>query len=228
MNYKLDHIYKSWPNLKLFEDFSLSFQSGIITCLLGPSGCGKTTILNMLNGHVEPDNGNICGIEDKRLSNVFQEPRLLPWKTVMENVMFVLKGLFTLEEAMHRAGRYLEMVELKDFGDYYPAQLSGGMKQRVALARAFSYPSDLILMDEPFSSLDVRLKENLLKAFRELWENDKRTVVFVTHEPDEAIQIAHEIIILSKPPLTVKEIISKEELSELSSGARKKIIGLIE
>jgi NitT/TauT family transport system ATP-binding protein len=228
MDYTLEHIFKSWEDLKLFEDFSVKFKAGIITCMLGPSGCGKTTLLNMLNGHVQPDSGSIQGLEDKRISYVFQEPRLLPWKTVTENVMFVLKGVFTQEEARHRAWKYLEMVELKDFRDYYPSQLSGGMKQRVSLARAFSYPADLILMDEPFSSLDARLKENLLKAFIRLWEIDQRTVVFVTHEPDEAIQVGHEIIVLSKPPVSIKKTFTKDDLKEISSGVREKIIGLIE
>jgi len=228
MDYKFEHIYKSWDDLKLFEDFSLALHPGMITCVLGPSGCGKTTLLNILNGHVQPDTGSVSGINGKQVSYVFQEPRLLPWKTVIENVMFVLKGIFTAEEARHRAGKYLDMVELNEFRDYYPSRLSGGMKQRVSLARAFSFPSDLILMDEPFSSLDVRLKENLLKAFIRLWEVDQRTVVFVTHEPDEAIQVGHEIIVLSKPPISIKKIFTKDDLHKISSGAREKIIGLIE
>ncbi len=198
----------------------------MITCMLGPSGCGKTTLLNMLNGHGQPDSGSIRVWGTKGSLMCFRNQTFALENSDRECHACV-EGLLP-DRSQDRAWKYLEMVELKDFGDYYPSQLSGGMKQRVSLARAFSYPADLILMDEPFSSLDARLKENLLKAFIRLWEIDQRTVVFVTHEPDEAIQVAHEIVVLSKPPVSIKKTFTKDDLKEISSGVREKIIGLIE
>jgi NitT/TauT family transport system ATP-binding protein len=156
----------------------------------------------MIGGITPQDGGGIRGVENKKISFIFQEPRLLPWKTVRGNLDFVLQHQAS-QEKEKAIDNNLRLVGLQDFARYYPEQLSGGMKQRVAIARAFSYPSDLILMDEPLKTLDPRLKWNLMKTFLRLWENDRRTVVFVTHDVDEALVLGEEIFVFSRPPVQV-------------------------
>jgi NitT/TauT family transport system ATP-binding protein len=221
---ELSHIFKDYDGLEIFSDFSLKLEENRINCILGPSGCGKSTLLNMLAEIIHPVKGSIKGLPSHR-SYVFQEPRLLPWKTVRKNIEFVLQDQLPAEEVKERVEKYLKLVELDAFGDYYPSKLSGGMKQRASLARAFSYESGLILMDEPFNSLDYKLRKTLGKAFLRLWEEDKRTVVFVTHDIDEAVEFGHFIFVLTSPPVKiVKRIDSKEHGNKLE--LKEMIIGL--
>lgn len=203
MNHDLININKGFGNLTIFNNFSISFKADTINCILGPSGCGKTTLLNIINGIVPPDSGNRDSFRSLRLSNVFQEPRLLPWQTVWENIEFVLKDHMSGKDLKNRLEEVLRLVQLTKFRNYYPSELSGGMKQRVALARAFSYKSDVILMDEPFKALDYKLKYNLIDEFLELWNGDKRTVIFVTHDVDEALHIGGYIFLLSPPVVKI-------------------------
>jgi len=215
--YRLKNISKSFDKLKLMEDFSISFPENKINCILGPSGCGKTTILNIISGLISPEKGDTSDFEKAELSYVFQEPRLLPWKTVQENIEFPLKDSFSKDKRVVIAKKYLRMVELDEFKDYYPHALSGGMKQRAALARAFAFPSKIILMDEPFKALDLKLKNRLTQHFLNLWKEDKRTVIFVTHDMEEAVKIGDSIKVLSPSPLTIvkeftTETIDKETL----------------
>ncbi|MCT4544683.1 MAG: ABC transporter ATP-binding protein [Vallitalea sp.] len=199
---QINNLYKSYDNLKIFEDFNLKIDNGQIICLLGPSGCGKTTLLNILSGIENYDKGNITGISDS-FSYIFQETRLLPWLTIEDNIKFVLKSNNNLE-ITDIVNRYLDVVQLSEYKNYYPSQLSGGMKQRVSIARAFAYESDILLMDEPFKGLDYELKKKLINAFLSLWKYDNRTVLFVTHDIDEAILISDIIYILDGRPVKVK------------------------
>lgn len=193
---RLININKNFGNLKVLENFDMSFPEGEITCLLGPSGCGKTTVLNVISGLV-PFEGQTEGVAEK-ISYIFQNQRLLPNLTVYGNLDFVLRGA---EGDKHkRQEKILELlstVELEQRKDSYPSQLSGGMAQRVAMARAFVYPSSLLLMDEPFKGLDISLKKRLIAAFLKLWRKDKKTVVFVTHDIDEALLISDSVTLLS-------------------------------
>lgn len=186
----LDHVSKKYGDVAVYKDFSLRIGAGRITCLLGPSGCGKTTLLNMLAGLV-PYEGRVENIPG-RISYIFQEERLLPNLTVRQNIRYVL-GRHADERAIDSV---LEKVELLEKADSYPSELSGGQAQRVSIARAFVYPSELILMDEPFSSLDTALKIRLVEVFVRLWQEERRTAVFVTHDAEEAYMLAHRAVVL--------------------------------
>jgi NitT/TauT family transport system ATP-binding protein len=209
---KLENISKSYGDLEIFSGFNISFIPGKINCILGPSGCGKTSLLNIISGSEPISSGNRKNFEDKKVSYVFQDPRLLPWKTVEQNIAFVLKDQMKAEQWKLRVKEYIDLVQLTEFSNYFPGRLSGGMKQRVSLARAFSYPSDIILMDEPFKALDRKLKNNLMRQFRNLWKTDMRTVIYVTHEVEEALNLGHKIFVFSSSPVKIlKEYRLEEE-----------------
>jgi NitT/TauT family transport system ATP-binding protein len=211
MGLRIDNISKGYNGISLYRDFSIEFKEGTITCILGPSGCGKTTLLNIIGGIAAPDKGNFAGFEGKVFSYIFQEPRLLPWKTVRGNIEFVLSRNLPATERKNQADRLIRLVELDGFADYYPSQLSGGMRQRVSIARAFACPSDIILMDEPLKGLDLPLKQNMIRWFNEIWKNDRRTVIFVTHDVDEALLLGNEVVVLSQPPA---QIVAHEIIGE--------------
>ncbi len=230
MDLELKNINKSFNEFKLFDNFSILFKENIITSIIGPSGCGKTTLLNIICETCKLDSGNIIGLDEKEISYIFQEPRLLPWKTVKENIQFVIKDLYPKRKQKIIIQKLLQIVELEDFGNHYPSQLSGGMRQRVAMARAFSNSSDIILIDEAFKGLDIKLKQNLIRIFKKIWIKYNKTVIFVTHDIDEAIQLSKEIFVFSKPTVQIKQ---KFELSDSSSESnynniKKKIIDLID
>lgn len=186
----LHNISKRYGSTAVYENFSLSLEEGKITCLLGASGCGKTTLLNMLAG-LTPYEGKIENVPP-RVSYIFQEERLLPNLTVRQNVALVL-GKHADDG---KISEILAKVELTGKENAYPSELSGGQRQRVSVARAFAYPSGLILMDEPFSSLDTALKIRLVDVFVRLWKEERRTAVFVTHDAEEAYMLAHRAVIL--------------------------------
>jgi len=210
MSLTIQNLSKSFGNLTVFKDFNLEIPEGQITCILGPSGCGKTTLLNVIGGLETPDSGKLEGFENKVISHVFQEPRLIRWKTVWDNIDFVIKDTYPREQRNVLITKYLEMVGLKDFKDYYPDKLSGGMLQRTAIARAFVYPADLLIMDEPFKGLDLKLKISVMEAFVKIWQADKRTVVFVTHDIDETLFLGDEIYVLSSLPAQIRKKYSNQ------------------
>lgn len=203
MSFRLINITKSFDGKSIFKNFNIEFSEGKISCILGPSGCGKTTLLNIMCGLAKADEGIMDGFCNKNFSYIFQEPRLLPWKNVRDNIDFVLSRDISSSERRYIVDNFLKLVELEEFADYYPSQLSGGMSQRVSLARAFASPSQIILMDEPLSGLDISLKHNLIQRFINIWRNDKRSVIYVTHDIDEALMLCDEIFVLSKSPVKV-------------------------
>ncbi|MBC3797209.1 ABC transporter ATP-binding protein [Acetobacterium tundrae] len=205
MSIVIKNLKKSYGDQIIFDDFNLVLQEKKITGILGPSGAGKTTLLNLCCGLEKPDSGTIEGINPTSISYIFQEPRLLPWRTIRENLRFVFKGQSIKKSGFHdkEIDEMLRMVGLDTVGDYYPQELSGGMRQRVAIARAFLYPSELLLMDEPFSSLDLTLKNKLMGDFLKIWEQDKRTVIFVSHNQEEIKQLSHEVLTFSDKPVRV-------------------------
>ncbi len=203
MGLHIKHLNKKFNGVTLFRDFHITFLEDRITCILGPSGCGKTTLLNILGKTVPRDSGELIGFGEKLFSYIFQDPRLLPWKTVRGNIEFVMSRTIPAAERKEKAARLIRLVELGNFEDYYPAQLSGGMRQRVSIARAFASHSDIILMDEPLNGLDVALKKNMIRWFTQIWESDRRTVIFVTHDIDEALLLGDEIVVFSHPPVRI-------------------------
>lgn len=204
MTLMIQDLNKSYGTLQVFQHFHMKILENKITCILGPSGCGKTTLLHMISGILKADKGYFLRFDEKIISYLFQEPRLLDWKTVWGNIEFVLKEIYSKEERQKIVSQYIEMVGLKGFEQYYPSELSGGMMQRVSIARAFAYPSDILLMDEPFKGLDVNIKQSLIQSFIRLWTKDSRTVIFVTHDIEEALMVGDEIHIFSGLPVGLK------------------------
>lgn len=204
----LDH------DIKVLDDVNLNIGDGEFVCLLGPSGCGKTTLLRLIAGLDQPTSGEVIAYGEvvKKPSGdravIFQQYSLFPWLTVLENVMFGLnlKKDRTKEENLKAAERYLESVGLIDFKDSYPHELSGGMKQRVAIIRSLLNHSPILLMDEPFSALDMQNRHMLQEQLIGVWKRFKNTIVFVTHDVDEAIYLADKIVIMDKNPGKIKEV----------------------
>jgi len=187
----------------LFDGFTLAFDDLGITSILGPSGCGKTTLLKILAGLTAPRQGRISTGSDHAVSFVFQEPRLLPWRTVLENVALPLVRWYGKEGARNRSRRFLDLVSLGDRAGAYPDALSGGQRQRVSIARAFAFPAAVILMDEPFQALDLPLRIQLMQMTQRLLTEEPRTVVAVSHDPREAIYLASRAVVLTEAPVRV-------------------------
>jgi len=197
----IKRLNKRYDKLEIFKNFNIQLKEKEINCILGKSGCGKTTLLNIIAQIDNNYEGQLEGFKNKTFSYIFQETRLLDWYNVYKNIEVILPKEEKKEEIIEK---YLKLVGLYEYKEYYPQQLSGGMKQRLSIARAFAYKSDILLMDEPFKGLDPAIKKNILISFIELWEQDKRTIIFVTHDIDEAILLGDDIYILGERPL--KEI----------------------
>ncbi|WP_319416974.1 ABC transporter ATP-binding protein [Marispirochaeta aestuarii] len=207
---RLVNVQKRFGELLLFDGLNLRAPGGKVSVILGPSGCGKTSLLNMLAGILQPDGGRIEGVGTRRISYLFQEPRLIPWRTIRGNLEFVLlgnDGLTDRLEVRRRAEEALARVGMRDFADAYPAELSGGMRQRAVIARAFAYPGEILLMDEPLQALDLARKLDLVEWFLSLWAETTPTTVFVTHDIQEAMILGDYITVFSAPPARIiKEI----------------------
>ena len=183
---EIKNFSKSYSEVCVFKDFNLNLEDGKITCILGESGSGKTTLLNAVSGLIKYE-GSISPV---KCSYVFQQPRLVPNLTVYGNLKLVCGNEDKIANMLGR-------VHLTEKAQSYPVKLSGGQAQRVALARAFLYESEAILMDEPFSALDLKLKKEMTELFFEIWREDKRTALFVTHDVDEAASVAQRIVVIS-------------------------------
>lgn len=204
---------------KLFENFCLDVKRKNVTAIIAPSGSGKTTLLSQILGFL-PENCDALSGEifcDKPVSVIFQEPRLLQNISVLENVKLPLANFFPPEKAHERATEFLEYVSLSEKMNSLPSQISGGERQRVSVARAFAFESKIILMDEPFQSLDLRIKFSIIKTIKSLFEKEKRTLLFVTHDAEEAAMLADRIVVLDGSPLEIKLDI-KIDADEIFSG----------
>jgi NitT/TauT family transport system ATP-binding protein len=186
---------------KLFSDFSLELKSNQIIGIKGPSGKGKTTLLNCIADVLPKDNtfvitGSIQKKSNIKISYVFQEHRLIPFISVLKNVMLPLEKIMPKDEAEQIAINYLKEFELLYKKDNFPNELSGGEKQRVSLARAFAYPSDLLLMDEPFQSQDLEKKQKLIMMTKNILQKESRAIIFVSHSEDELAQLCEKTFLL--------------------------------
>lgn len=195
---KVSHRYGA---IEVLDDLSLVVNPGEIVVLVGPSGCGKTTLLNLLSGHIEPAGGSIQrkGI----IRTVYQHDGLFPWLTVSENIAIGLRSSTTEERRKEELAELLALIHLEGFEHHYPHQLSGGMRQRVELARVLAGDSDILLMDEPFSALDYQARLRMRRELIRVLKSKPRTVVFVTHDIEEAVQLADRVLVLSQRPATI-------------------------
>ncbi len=201
----LNNINISYGNLKVLENFSISLEKGKVHCIFGASGCGKTTLLNALTGMNKLESGERLSLDNKKFSYVFQEDRLLPWATALENVLFVLRDRYCDEEAKQIAEKYLNIVGLGKFINAYPSELSGGMQRRVSFARALSYRGEVFILDEPFKGLDFKLKTELINYLLESDIKENSYIVFVTHDMQEALSFSDYIYMVDGPPLKIIE-----------------------
>jgi len=196
------------------SDISLDVADGEFVSILGPSGCGKSTLLYIVGGFVLPSSGTVrvkgaavTGPGPDR-GPVFQEFALFPWKTVLGNVMYgLLEQGAPRKIAEDRARALLDMVHLKGYENFYPKELSGGMKQRVAIARTLAYGPSILLMDEPFGALDAHTRTGMQHELLEIWERDRKTVLFVTHSVEEAVFLSDRVVVLTRSPGRIKSII---------------------
>jgi len=218
--------YRSTGQLAV-KDVSFDLGEGRILAILGPSGCGKTTILNAISGLLSRTEATMEGeivVENEagkpKMTTVFQEPRLLPWRTVLQNVAYGLEAKKeSKNEAREKSKGVIASVQLQKFENYYPSQLSLGMQQRVNLARALVCNPDILFLDEPFSALDIETKANVQAVFKKILTKKKVTTVFVTHNIKEASALADQIIVLSKGPASVENILDKKKLNEIPKEA---------
>lgn len=202
-----------WGKVQALKNIDFSCQAGEFLIIIGPSGCGKTTLLRIIAGLECPSQGEIL-IDGKQVEGpgydravVFQEPRLFPWLTVEKNVAFSIKGIKSKLEVKKIIDYYLDLVSLSFFAKAYPSELSGGMAQRVAIARALAYNPKVLLMDEPFSALDVQTRAKMQAELYELWRKTGKTIILVTHDVNEALLLGQKIIIMSPLPGTIKEAV---------------------
>ena len=210
---KLSKAYKgrSGAEISVFQDIDLGIGAEEFVCIVGPSGCGKTTFIKIIDGLIPPTAGEIF-IDGRPISGpgfdrafVFQSDSLYPWRTVIDNIVLGLEI-----KGGERDGRYakarelVQLVGLSGFESHYPHELSGGMRQRVNLARALAVDPEIILMDEPFAALDAQTREVMQRELLKLWWGRKKTVLFITHQIDEAVYLADRVIVFSQRPATIK------------------------
>jgi NitT/TauT family transport system ATP-binding protein len=211
---RIEGVSKSYDGKLALNRVDLQLAENSFTCLLGPSGCGKSTLLNMIAGFVPPTTGQVL-VDGKAVAGasadrgvVFQEYALFPWRTALANVEFgPLMKRKPSAERRATAEHYLELVGLRAHGDKFPSELSGGMKQRVAIARALANNPSVLLMDEPFGALDAQTREVLQEELLRICEQERKTVVFVTHSISEAIFLADQIVVMATLPGSIKEVV---------------------
>ncbi|MGO4303385.1 ABC transporter ATP-binding protein [Cupriavidus sp. RAF12] len=214
MDYAVRNEAGRSENVAVLKDFDLQIRDGEFISILGPSGCGKSTFLSILAGLTARTGGDIA-IDGKPLQGinpaqgvVFQGYALFPWRTVLENIEVGLEIRGVARAERRRiAGEYLELVGLEGFGQRFPHEISGGMKQRVAIARSLAYKPEVLLMDEPFAALDAQTREILQGELLRIWEQTRKTIVFITHSIDEAIFLSDRIAVMTRRPGTVKAIL---------------------
>ena len=198
---QLEKVSHSFGQVSVLHDLSLVVNHGEVVVLVGPSGCGKSTILNVLSGHIIPLSGLVR--REGVIRTIHQQDGLFPWLTVSENIAMGLRSMENTSHSEKEVSELIGLVRLEGFGHHYPHQLSGGMRQRVELARVLAGDSDILLMDEPFSALDYQSRLRMRRELIRLLQLRPRTVVFVTHDIEEAAQLADRVLVLSGRPATI-------------------------
>jgi ABC-type nitrate/sulfonate/bicarbonate transport system ATPase subunit len=200
-------------SVSVLEDINLDARDGEFICLVGPSGCGKSTLLNVMGGFLSPTSGSLTiddevvhGPDPRRIL-VFQERGVFPWLTVEGNIGFGLSKLSDVERHQ-RIAHYVQMVRLQGFEQTYPSDLSGGMQQRLQVARALAVNPDILYLDEPFGSLDSVTRFIMRAELLRIWQTERRTIIFVTHDIDEAVQLADRVVVLSSRPAKIQDILT--------------------
>jgi NitT/TauT family transport system ATP-binding protein len=199
-------------SVNVLKDVNLEVGLSEFICMIGPSGCGKSTLLSIMAGFLSPSSGEVridgevvTGPDPRRIF-VFQERGVFPWLTVEGNIGFGLFGL-SRAERKRRIGHYIELIGLEGFEKAYPAELSGGMKQRLEVARALAVNPDMLFLDEPFGALDSITRLTMRRELLRIWEAERTTVIFVTHDIDEAVQLADRVAVMSDRPATIQQIV---------------------
>jgi ABC-type nitrate/sulfonate/bicarbonate transport system ATPase subunit len=198
--------------VRVLDDIDLDVRDGELVCILGPSGCGKSTLLNIVGGFLSASSGEVTidgapvRDPDPRRIFVFQERGVFPWLTVEGNIGFGISGLAPAEKAA-RIAHYVRLVGLEGFENAYPQELSGGMKQRVEVARALAVNPDVLYLDEPFGALDSITRLVMRGELLRIWEAEKKTILFVTHDIDESVQLADRVVVLSARPGSIRRIV---------------------
>jgi NitT/TauT family transport system ATP-binding protein len=226
--------------LRILDGVSFAVPAGGILCVLGPSGCGKTTLLRVIAGLEAPDRGRVTvGGRDvagpgREVAYITQESTLLPWRTVLGNVELGLElAGVPREERRAAARRHLDLVELADFDGYHPKEISGGMKQKVALARALAVGPRVLLLDEPFAALDAQTRNSLQEVLLHVWERTRTTVVFVTHNVDEAVFLGDSVVCLTSRPARVGRVVAvgaprpRDRTGAELNALRREILGFL-
>jgi NitT/TauT family transport system ATP-binding protein len=240
--FSLESVHKSFPTetgtIDVIGDITLNVNEGEFLCLVGPSGCGKTTLLKLMCGLEQPTSGRVLikGVppnpKGQKFGVIFQEESLLPWRNVKKNVEFG-QELVDRKVSEELTAKYISMVGLSGFENYYPHQISGGMKKRVAIARALAVEPDIIMMDEPFADLDAQTRWILQKELLSIWHKLHKTVIFITHNVEEAVFLGQYVAVLTKRPASLKSLIEinlpypRDRLSPPSISFREKIIDIL-
>ena len=225
----LENVSHSYGAVHVLNKLNLVVNPGEVVVLVGPSGCGKTTILNLLSGYISPVEGTVR--RNGIIRTVYQQDGLFPWLTVSENISMGLRSVQNAERRAQELPDLIRLIHLEGFEHHYPHQLSGGMRQRVELARVLAGDSDILLMDEPFSALDYQTRLRMRRELVRLLELRPRTVIFVTHDIEEAAQLADRVLVLSDRPATIcrELIIEAPRPRDLTDnaviGAMKEILG---
>jgi NitT/TauT family transport system ATP-binding protein len=241
---RFEHVTKEYRSdsrmVTAVKDLTIEVRDEEFLVVVGPSGCGKSTMLNMIAGFDSPSSGTIT-LNGHEVTGpgpdrgfVFQDFALYPWRTVLRNVSFGLEAQgVPKEQALERARRYIEHVGLKEFEDAYPHTLSGGMKQRVGIARAMVYKPDVLLMDEPFVALDAQTRNTLQCELVRVWQNNKSTIIFITHNVDEAVFLGDRIAVMTKSPGQIREIVDvplkrpRDRTTPEFNAIRKEVLALL-
>jgi len=214
---RMEHVgvvfERDGKTVSVLEDINLDVSDGEFICLVGPSGCGKSTLLNVMGGFLWPTTGSVTidrevvrGPDPRRIL-VFQERGVFPWLTVEGNIGFGLSQLSRMERE-ERIAHYVQMVRLQGFEQTYPSDLSGGMKQRLQVARALAVNPDILYLDEPFGALDSITRLIMRGELLRIWQSERRTIIFVTHDVDEAVQLADRVVVLSARPAKIQDVLT--------------------